>query len=201
MWNRTSRNSFQTTPSDILSDIQSDLQIKKTSDGSAPDYGYFVTPQSCPVKLLFETKGGKHTYSLAKSSDSCYLVDNGTQSTDNLPKQASNTAALSQETVKNGDKDYNANVIAVGGSSLFTSQIINSSAFGNGTYMVDLAKYATGTADSSSEVQLTTQPLNAQDITMTSQVSTFLGLGVFVLLIPLIVAVLGIWVYNKRRHL
>ncbi|MVB10906.1 ABC-type uncharacterized transport system [Caprobacter fermentans] len=188
-------------PSDILSDIQSDLQIKKTSDGSAPDYGYFVTPQSCPVKLLFETKGGKHTYSLAKSSDSCYLVDNGTQSTDNLPKQASNTAALSQETVKNGDKDYNANVIAVGGSSLFTSQIINSSAFGNGTYMVDLAKYATGTADSSSEVQLTTQPLNAQDITMTSQVSTFLGLGVFVLLIPLIVAVLGIWVYNKRRHL
>ncbi|WP_411678468.1 Gldg family protein [Caproicibacter sp.] len=188
-------------PSDILSDIQSNLQIKKTSDGSAPDYGYFVTPQASPIKLLFETKGDKHTYSLAKSSDSCYLVDNSTKSTDNLPKQASNTAALSQETVKNGDKDYNANVIAIGSSLLFTDGVINSSAFGNGTYMVDLAKYATGTADSSSEVQLSTQPLNATDITMTSQVSTFLGLGVFILLIPLIVAVLGILVYNKRRHL
>lgn len=192
---------ISSNPADILSDIQSGLQLKPSGDGSSPDYGYFVTPQSSPVKLLFETKGDKTTYSLAKSSDSCYLVDSSTKSTDNLPKQASNTVALSQEKVKNGDKDYNASVIAVGSSSLFTDGIINSSAFGNGTYMVDLSKYATGTSDSSSEVQITAKPLNATDITATAQVSTFLGLGVFMFLIPLIIVILGIWVYHKRRHL
>jgi hypothetical protein len=189
---------ISSNPADLLSDVQSNLQLKKSG---STDYGYFVTPQSCPVKLLFETKGDKTTYSLAKSSDSCFLVDSNTKSTDNLPKQSSNTAALCQETVKNGDKDYNASVIAVGSSALFTDGIINSSAFGNGTYMVDLSKYATGTSDSSSDVQFTAKPLNATDITMTSQVSTVLGLGVFMLLIPLIIVILGIWVYHKRRHL
>lgn len=188
-------------PSDILSNIQSTLSLRKTSDGYPVDYGYFITPQSSPVNLLFETKGDKRTYSLAKSSDTCYLVNKDTKSTENLPKQSSNTAALCQETIKNGDKNYKANVIAVGSSALFTDGIINSSTFGNGTYMVDLARYATGTTDSSSEVQIPAQPLNAMDITMTSQVSSFFGIGVFILLIPLIIAILGIYVYNKRRHL
>ena len=192
---------ISSNPADLLSDIQSSLQLKSSSDGSQPDYGYFVTPQSSPIDLLFETKGGKTTYSLAKSSATCYLVDSSTKSTDNLPKQASNTATLTQESVKNGDKTYNSSVIAVGSSSLFTDGVINSSAFGNGTYMVDLAKYVTGTSDSSTQVQISAKPLNATDITATAQVSTFLGLGVFMLLIPLIIVVLGIWVYHKRRHL
>ena len=188
-------------PSYILSNIQNNLQLKKTGDGSSTDYGYFYTPLSCPVNLLFTTKGDKTTYSLAKSSDSCYLVDKNTKSTDNLAKQASNTAALSQKTVKNGDKDYHASVIAVGSSALFTDGVINSSTFGNGTYMVDLTKYATGTNDSSSEVQISAKPLDATDITMSSQLSTFFGVGVFMILIPLILIVLGILVYHKRRRL
>lgn len=192
---------ISSNPTYILSDIQSDLTLKKTSDGSSPDYGYFVTPQSSPIKLLYQTKGGRQTYSLAKSSDTCYLVDSSTKSTDNLPKQSSNTAALCQESVKSGTASYHANVIAVGSSMLFADGVINSSAFGNGTYMVDLAKYATGTSDSSTEVQLTAKPLNATDISMTSQVSTFLGIGVFIFLIPLIVAIAGITVYRKRRNL
>lgn len=192
---------ISSNPANILSDIQSNLQLKPGSGGGQPNYGYFVTPQASPINLLFETKGGKTTYSLAKSSDSCYLVDNSTKSTDNLPKKASNTAALTQESVKNGDKTYNASVIAIGSSALFTDGIVNSGTFGNGTYMVDLAKYATGTSDSSSEVQITAKPMNATDITATAQVSSILGLGVFMLLIPLIIVVLGIWVYHKRRHL
>ncbi|XOQ43104.1 MAG: ABC-transp-aux domain-containing protein [Clostridium sp.] len=186
-------------PTDILSDIQSDVQLR--DDKSQRDYGYFITPQSCPVNLLYESRNDRITYSLAKSSDSCYLVDSSTESTDNLPKQSSNTVALSRETLKNEDKTFYANVIAVGSSALFTDGIINSDTFGNGLYMVDLAKYATGTSDSSTEVQISAKPLNAKDIIMTSQVSTFLGLGVFIIFIPVLVAVIGIFVYHKRRHL
>ena len=79
--------------------------------------------------------------------------------------------------------------------------IVNAGTFGNGKYMVDLSKYATGTSDSASVANIAAKPLNAQDITMTSAVSSFLGLGVFVLLIPLAVAAAGIVVYRKRRNL
>lgn len=190
---------ISSNPMDILSSIQSDLQLRE--DKNSWDYGYFVTPQSCPVNLLFTSRNDRQTYSLAKSSDSCYLVDESTESTDNLPKQSSNTVALSRETVTKGDKSYHASVIAVGSSAIFTDGIINSGTFANGAYMVDLAKYATGSADSSTDVQINARPLNATDITMTAQVSTFLGLGVFIILIPVLVAVIGIMVYNKRRHL
>ena len=188
-------------PANILSNIQSDLTLRQTSGGAAYDYGYFVTPQARPINLTFDTKGTRQTYSLAKSSDTCFVVDSSTKSTDNLPKAASNTAALSQDTIASGDKSYKANVIAVGSSLLFSDGIVNSGTFGNGTYTVDLAKYATGTADSSLNVNITAKPLNASDITMTSEVSTFFGLGVFVFLLPLLVAVFGITVFYKRRHL
>ncbi|MFU0832008.1 MAG: ABC-transp-aux domain-containing protein [Oscillospiraceae bacterium] len=186
-------------PTDILSDIQSDLQLRE--DKNSWDYGYFITPQSCPVNLLYKARNSRQTYSLAKSSDSCYLVDSSTQSTDDLPKQSSNTVALSRETVTKDDEIYHASVIAVGSSAIFTDGIINSGTFGNGAYMVDLAKFATGSVDTSTDVQINARPLNATDITMTSQVSTFLGLGVFIILIPALVAVIGIVVYSKRRHL
>ena len=188
-------------PSYILSDIQSDLPLRATGDGSPVDYGYFITPQSNPIKILFDAKGNKSTHSLAKSSDSCYVVTSETKSAENLPKAASNTAVLSQDTMKNGDESYRANVIAVGSSMAFSDGIVNSGTFGNGKYMVDLTKYATGTADSSSQANLSAKPLNSTDITMTAEVSTFLGLGVFILLIPLAIAAAGIVVFNKRRHL
>ena len=188
-------------PANILSYVQSSLTLRQTSDGIPYDYGYFVTPQARPIDLTFDTKGTRQTYALTKSSDSCFVVDNDTKSTDDLPKAASNTAALSQDTVTSGDKTYKANVIAMGSSALFMDGIVNSDAFGNGTYTVDLAKYATGTADSSLNVNITAKPLNASDITMTSQLSTFFGVGVFIFLIPLLVAVFGIVVFYKRRHL
>ena len=188
-------------PSDILSSVQSDVTLRQTSGGIPYDYGYFVTPQSRPIDLTFDSKGTRHTYSLTKSSDTCIVADETTTTTDDLPKAASNTAALSQDTVTSGDKSYKANVIAMGSSALFTDGIVNSDAFGNGTYTVDLAKYATGTADSSLNVNITAKPLNASDITMTSQLSTFFGVGVFIFLIPVLVAVFGIVVFYKRRHL
>lgn len=188
-------------PTNILSNIQSDPALRETGDGAPYDYGYFVTPQSRPINLTFDTKGTRQTYALAKSSDTCFVVDNNTKSTDNLPKAASNTAALSQDTVSAGGKTYKANVIAIGSSLLFSDGIVNVGTFGNGTYTVDLAKYATGTADSSLNVNIAAKPLYASDITMTSEVSTFFGIGVFIFLLPLLVAVFGIVVFYKRRHL
>lgn len=180
----------------ILSNIQSGLSL-----GNSSDYNLFTTPQSTPVKILYTEKGSKKTYSLAKSNETCYTVDNSTKSTTNLPKAAYDTAVLTQDTVASGDKSYKANVIALGSTTMFNAEILGASTFSNGQYMVDLSKYATGTSNTDTQVTSTSVQTNVADITLSTGVSTLLGLGVFTILIPLLIAMAGIMVYHKRRHL
>lgn len=180
----------------ILSNLQTTLSL-----GGKSDYGYFTTPQSNPVNLLFETKGTRTTYSLAKSNDTCYLVDNNTKEGDNPQKAAYNTAVLSQDTVKSGAKEYKANVIVLGSTTMFNAEILGASTFGNAAYLVDLSRYATGTTNAATAITETSVQTNVSDITLSAAMSTLLGLGVFTLLIPLLIVVAGICVYRKRRHL
>lgn len=192
-------------PTYLLSDIQSSLSLTGKTDQSgqsSTDYGYFITPDSCPINLLYTNKGDRTTYSLAKSAASSYLVNSSTKSTETPAKASYNTAALSQEVLSTGsDKTCHANVIAIGSSLVFSDGIVNSSTFGDGKYMADLSKYATGTSNSDTAVSIPTKQINATDITLTTAQSTWLGLGVFTLLIPMIIAVIGIMVHHKRRLL
>jgi len=181
----------------ILSNVQTTLSLT----GKSTDYGYFTTPQSNPINLLFETKGTKTTYSLAKTNDTSYLVDANTKQDETPKKAAQNTAVLSQDTVKSGAKEYKANVIALGSTLMFNSEILSANTFGNSKYMVDLSKYATGTTSEAAAITTTQVQTNVADITLSTQMSTLLGLGVFTILIPLLIAIAGIWVYQKRRHL
>ncbi|MBW7572929.1 Gldg family protein [Caproiciproducens faecalis] len=180
----------------ILSTVQTGLSL-----GGQSDYGYFTTPQSNPVNILFETKGSKTTYSLAKSSDTCYLVDNNTKQDETPQKASYNTAVLSQDTVKSGAKEYKANVIALGSTMMFLGEIMGASTFGNAKYVVDLSRYATGTTNAATAITETSVQTNVSDITLSAEMSVLLGIGVFTLLIPLLVAIAGICVYHKRRRL
>lgn len=180
----------------ILSNVDSDVTLNGTSD-----YGYFTTPQSVPVDILSQSTSGRATYSLAKSNATCYLVDSSTKSTDNPAKAAYNTGVLSQGQVKSGDKTYKANVIALGSTAMFAQQILGTNALGNSKYVVDLSKYATGTTNAATAVTSVSQQTNVTDITLSAAQSTLLGLGVFTILIPLLIAVAGIVVFRKRRHL
>jgi len=183
-------------PSYILSTVQTGLSL-----GGQSDYGYFTTPQSNPINLLFETRGTKTTYSLARSNDSCYLVDNNTKADDTPQKAAYNTAVLSQDKVQSGTKEYKANVIALGSTTMFAGEILGASTFGNAKYVVDLSRYATGTTNSATAITETSVQTNVSDITLSAEMSVLLGIGVFTLLIPLLVVVAGVCVYRKRRRL
>ena len=188
---------YANDPSYILSTVQSDLSL----NGSSTDYGYFSTPVSVPLNLLYDTKGTKKTYVLAKSNTTSYAVDSKTTSASGLPKQAYDTAVLSQDSITSGSKTYKANVVALGSTAMFETSILGSSAFGNSKYVVDLTKYATGTSNADTAVTSTPVQTNVSDIKLTAQVSTILGLGVFTILIPLLIAIAGIVVFRKRRHL
>lgn len=180
----------------ILSNIQTGLNL-----GGTASCNLFTTPQSIPIKLLFNTKGTKTTYSLAKSNDTCYAVTSETKSLEGLTKAAYDTAVLSQDTVAAGEKNYKANVVVLGSTVMFNAEILGANTFSNAQYVVDLSKYATGTSNTDLKVTTTSVQTNVADITLSAAMSTFLGLGVFTILIPLLIAAAGILVYNKRRHL
>ncbi|MBE6821717.1 Gldg family protein [Caproiciproducens sp. LBM24188] len=188
---------YTNDPSYILSNVGTDITLNSKST----DYGYFSTPQSNPIEILFQNKGTKSTHSLAKSNTTTYLIDNNTKETDTPEKKAYNTIVLSQDTVTSGDKTYKANVIAVGSTGMFDAQILGASTFGNAKYAVDLSKYATGTSNTDTEITTTSQQTNVADITLGTQASKILGVGVFTILIPLLIAIAGIVVFRKRRHL
>ncbi len=189
--------SYNDDASYILSNVQTTLSL----NGKSTDYGYFITPQSNPINQLFETKGTKTTYSLAKSNDSSYIGGSNTKQGDTSQKAAYNTAVLSQDTVKSGGKEYKANVIALGSTPLFNTGFLSATTFGNAKYVVDLSRYATGTTNAATAITATPVQTNVADITLSTAMSGLLGLGVFTLLIPLSILIAGICVYQKRRHL
>lgn len=191
------QKTYMNNQSYILSDVQSSLQLN--SDNT--QYSLMLTPQSVPINLLYSSKGSRATYSLLKSSETSYLVDNNTKEGDNPEKASYNTAALSQDTIKSGDKSYHANIIAIGSSLMFYDEILNASTFGDGKYMLDLSKYATGTTNAKSDVSILPTETNVADITLSAGQSNLIGAGVFMILIPLAIAVSGFIVYRRRRDL
>lgn len=184
------------SPLYILANIQTTLSL----GGSKTDYGYFTAPDASPVTITAATVGTKSTYSLIKSNDSSFLYKNGAN-VSNPQKSAHDIAALSQDSITVGGKTCHANMIVMGSSLIFDSNVVGSTAFGNASYIVDLSKYATGTNNTSTSVTTTQRELYAKDITLNSASFGVLGYGVFTILIPLCVAVAGIVVYRKRRLL
>lgn len=188
---------FMNSAFNIISDVQTDLKLNEKSS----EYNLMLTPQASPINILYRSRGPRATYSLLKSSETSYLVDKNTKEGDNPEKASYTTAALSQETLKNGEKTYKANVVALGSTYMFADQFLNASTYGNGKFMLDLSKYATGTTNSATDVTILPQETNVADITLSAGQSNLIGMGIFMLLIPLAVAVCGIIVYRKRRNL
>lgn len=182
----------------IISDIQSTPDL---GSGSSSYGDYFTTPLSSAVNILFENSGSKSTYPLIKSSDSCYLVTSETSSSDEMKKSSYNIAALSQDTVASGSKEYKSNVIVSGSTDMLSSSIIKATSFANGKYVAALSKYATGTQNSANTVDIESKDANVQDITLSAGMTTVWGVWVFMFLIPFAVITAGIVVFVRRKKL
>lgn len=180
----------------ILANVQTTLSL----GGTKSSYGYFLTPYACPVNIKAQNVGSKTTYSLIKSNDTAALYKESDKS---ASKQTAiqNIGALSQEAVKVGDKSCKANLIVMGSTGMFSSDILSATAFGNASYTVDLSKYATGTNTEATKITSTSHELYSKDIALSSTGIQVLGYGVFTILIPLAIAIAGIVVYRKRRLL
>ncbi|WP_283609695.1 GldG family protein [Faecalispora anaeroviscerum] len=182
---------------------QTNVDSTVTLNSESTQYDNVVMPQASPVNLLFTSRDGVTTHSLAQSYDTTYLVDSSsTQDTvKNAKQQAYTTVALAQKNLSLDGTIYKQNVIVAGSSPMFADGVINASAYGNGKYVTDLIRYATGETDSNTGILVTPVQTNQVDINLSQSASVILGFGVFTILIPLCVLAAGFVVFLKRRHL
>ena len=97
--------------------------------------------------------------------------------------------------------DAYANVFVLGSTQMILPTYVNTSTFSNGTYFTDLIRYATNTTDSDNTVYSERVQTGARDMTATTSVVNFIGLGIFTITIPIVVLLVGLVIYFKRRHL
>lgn len=174
------------------------------------DYSLLLTPSSVPVEQLYEANNSIVTYPILTTTESAYLLKS-----DNLPnnledlqngaeeaeKQAYYTGMVARKSLDSTSSSSYANVIVLGSSYMITSNYLNTNTYSNASYFSNLIKYATSTTDTDNTVYSPKVQAVTYDMTATAAVVNFLGLGVFTIAIPVIILLVGLVIYFKRRHL
>lgn len=172
--------------------------------GGEANYQYLATEASKPLEILFDENNSVITYALTTTSDTCCVLDAETMkmpSEDEIELGSFNTTVLATRQDRVNDEYYYKSVIAFGSDNMLSDEYVAGTTFGNGTYLVDLARYATGTTDSSTGVYMEQVDAVTVDITASVLTRLVLGIGVFTILIPAAILVAGLVVFLKRRHL
>lgn len=172
----------------------------KIPDG---DYSLLVTPYSVPVTRLFDANNSIVTYTLASTSEGSYLqkTDSEEDASETAEKKSYDTAVIARKSLDSSGMGAYANVIVLGSTYMLDPSTLTTSTFSNGTYFADLAKYATDTTETNNTVYSPRVEAGTKDMTATTNVINFLGLGVFTITIPVVILLVGLVVYIKRRHL
>ncbi|MCH5353442.1 MAG: GldG family protein [Acutalibacter sp.] len=167
------------------------------------DYDYLVSPASRPITRLFDGNGDVvKTASLWTTSGTAYVATEDMAETDpaDIPKSSQTVAAISEKRPKVDGKNTARDVIVFGSSYVFLDQFMTSS-FGDRNYISDVMNYCTGMDDSQVTVMTHQVQTNVLDVTASSGTVNLLGLGVFTIGLPLVILVIGLVVFLKRRHL
>ena len=175
------------------------------------DYSLLLTPMSVPVQQLYEANNNIVTYPILTTSESAYLQktqdlqemtnDEVQEDANKADKQAYYTGMVARKSLDTSSSSSYANVIVLGSSAMITSNYLNTNTFSNASYFSDVIKYATNTTDTDNTVYSPKVQAVTYDMTATTAVVNFLGLGVFTIAIPVIVLLVGLVIYFKRRHL
>ena len=83
----------------------------------------------------------------------------------------------------------------------FISTFLGNSTFGNKDYTLDFIKNLTGTTDTRVGLVVNQTQTNTLDISASSAVIQTVGLGLFTIVVPVAVLVIGLVIFLRRRHL
>lgn len=166
-------------------------------------YSRLLSYYSAPITLTFEENNGISTTPLWTTQDSAYVI-----TADMTEEDAANpetgeqvVASLSSEDVEVNGETYARNVVVFGSSDLFTDNFMGTSAFEDSTYMNDLLLDLTDT-DASAVVTVEEEEVETMQLDVSASTGTVSLLGIlFTGGIPVVILLVGLGIYLKRRHL
>ncbi len=175
--------------SESVSDILADIS-----------YPNLLTTSSSPIEFTFNFNDDIVTYPLIQSSDQGFVyMDESSMEDPELNVQT--TAALSQimDTVDN--QIVYTNVIVFGGSEQFVPTYMDTNAFSNRDYVVDLLRFLTGTTDEHLGIYVQMTETNILDISASYGTLVNVGLYTFTIGVPAVILIIGLVIFFRRRHL
>ena len=166
-------------------------------------YSRLLSYYSAPITLTFEENNGISTTPLWTTQDSAYVI-----TADMTEEDAANpetgeqvVASLSSEDVEVNGETYARNVVVFGSSDLFTDNFMGTSAFEDSTYMNDLLLDLTD-KDASAVVTVEEEEVETMQLDVSASTGTVSLLGIlFTGGIPVVILLVGLGIYLKRRHL
>ncbi len=164
------------------------------------DYNLLVAPLTSPISLYFTANDDISVKKLWVSSDSAYAVTGEDSQED--PKTGEQVlATMSSKLIQPGNNTYIYKNVVVFGNSLSFTESFLSNTFGNRAYVSDLFHEITKTDDSALSVSTERVQTSTVDIVLSVNTVIILGLWVFTIAIPVIILIVGLVVFLKRRHL
>ena len=166
-------------------------------------YSRLLSYYSAPITLTFEENNGISTTPLWTTQASAYVI-----TADMTEEDAANpetgeqvVASLSSKDVEVNGETYARNVVVFGSSDLFTDNFMGTSAFEDSTYMNDLLLDLTDT-DASAVVTVEEEEVETMQLDVSASTGTVTLLGIlFTGGIPVVILLVGLGIYLKRRHL
>lgn len=155
-----------------------------------------------PIKVLFEAQNLRSTKVLCSTYDSSVLAPlNAPEDWDaaNEQKKAFNTIVAGQRETDTTDVNEieHSTVVAFASSDMFASGIGDSDTFGNSQFTVSLLNELTG---KESAITVASKDLTGVQLEINATTAIVLGI-VFVAVLPLVVLIIGLVVFLRRRNL
>lgn len=160
-------------------------------------YSYLISPYTSPLRQLFTYNDNVSVKKLWVSADTAYVATESLQENPETGEQI--LATLSAKSVKVEDSYTSENVVVFGSPTAFMKGLGNNDNYGNKGYITDLFSHLTGVDNQTISVpQVETFTL---DIVASSNTLLTLSLGLFTVAIPLLILIIGLVLFFRRRHL
>lgn len=155
-----------------------------------------ILDTSSASALLTTTEQGQVMYS-AETDDTASST--ALEDTPNGAVAAIATKSLTTEDDNTSDTETKeSNIIVIGSSIAVDSTILSKSTYGNASYMLSLLNTVTGRGDVGITVE--TKTLDGEELGITTAQINAINV-VFVIIVPLLILIVGIVIFVKRRNL
>jgi hypothetical protein len=155
-------------------------------------------PMSRPLSLLFDTSDDRETEVILTTSSSSVVITKETtnENMSSLPQSAQNVFVRGSKHIYEGAEQISSNVLVAGSAFVLDSYITSTNSLNNQEFAVNLLNRYTGKDEG---ITILSKSLQLDTIQISEKAARGIAL-VVQLVIPLIVAVIGISVYVRRKN-